>query len=292
MGAAAECLVKNPGSRGAMRERKNKEAAGSSVEPVQLTGKSLLRFRCHRDLACWNACCHGMGIMLAPYDILRLRRRLGMTSGEFLEQYTDSSIHEESGLPTVTLKMGGGGKRGCPFKSEAGCSVYEERPSTCRYYPVGLAALRTKKEEEKQACEERFYFLVREEHCLGHGGEEVWTVDDWREDQGVGRDDEINRDWQTAFLSRSLPQEESLSSRRQALFHMTCYDLDAFRRFVLESSFLDQFEVDPDTVERIRENDKDLLLFALRYMKFFMMIEQTMKPRKGVLENWQERQAD
>ena len=275
-----------------MEDKKN-DTAGGGIEPIQLTGKSRFTFACHKGLSCFTKCCHGMEIILAPYDILRLKKNLAMTSGEFLSRHTVNTTHEESGLPLVVLKMKDEERRPCPFLTESGCSVYEDRPSICRYYPIGLATLRVEKEEEKKGTgEERFYFLVREDHCLGHGEEKEWTIDEWREDQGASRDDEINRDWQSAFLSRALPGQQRIDPKRQALFHLTCYDLDNFRKFVLESPFLEKFEVDRSTVEKIRTDDDELLRFALQYMKFFMMIEETMKPREGTVENWQAKQQE
>ena len=39
---------------------------------------------CHKGIACFNKCCQSIDIMLAPYDILRLKKRLGMCPAEFL----------------------------------------------------------------------------------------------------------------------------------------------------------------------------------------------------------------
>jgi len=262
------------------------------IQPVQLTGKSRFCFNCGPEVACFTKCCHGMEIILAPFDILRLKKRLGLTSPEFLAKYTSPKQHEESSLPLVLLKMGDDEEKTCPFLTDEGCSVYEERPSICRYYPVGLATLRTRPDPEKEAGEERFYFLIQEEHCLGHEEKREWTIDEWRRDQGADSDDEINRDWQAAFLSRTIPGEEREEAQRQSLFYMTCYDLDTFRRFVLESPFLEKFEVEPETVGKIREDDEELLRFALRYMKYLMMMEETMTPKEGVVAQWREKKAE
>ena len=259
------------------------------VEHVQLTGASRFLFRCHDGLSCWGTCCRSMDIMVAPFDVLRLKRRLGVTSGEFLDRYTETKLHEESSLPIIILRTGEGEERKCPFLGDKGCTVYEDRPAICRYYPIGLATLRAKKEEG--ITDERFYFRVREEFCLGHHEEREWTVDEWREDQGASVDDEANADWQRAFLSRALPGEEKIDPRRQSLFMMTCYDLDTFRRFVGESAFLENFEVEPETVEKIMEDDEELLRFGMRYMKYFMMIEETMTPRTGAVEKWKVRKS-
>ena len=87
-------------------EDKKSDTAQSGIEPTQLTGKSRFTFACHKGLSCFTDCCHGMEIILAPYDILRLKKRLGMTSGEFLARHGVDTVHEESGLPLVILKMG------------------------------------------------------------------------------------------------------------------------------------------------------------------------------------------
>jgi len=273
-------------------EENSKKEEQYGVQPVQLTGKSRFRFNCGPEVACFTKCCHGMEIILAPYDILRLKKKLGLTSPEFLLNYTVPKQHEESSLPLVLLKMGDDDEKTCPFLTEKGCRVYEDRPSICRYYPIGLATLRSQPDPEKEAGEERFFFQIKEEHCLGHNEEREWTIDEWRRDQGADSDDEMNRDWQAAFLSRSIPGEERGDAQRQSIFYMACYDLDTFRRFVLESPFLEKFEVDPKTVEKIREDDEELLRFALRYMKYFMMMEETMTPKEGVVDAWRAGKAE
>jgi Fe-S-cluster containining protein len=226
-------------------EETSKKEGGWPVQPVQLTGKSRFCFSCGPEVACFTKCCHGMEIILAPYDILRLKRRLGLTSSEFLLKHTTPTQHEESSLPLVLLKMGDEKEKSCPFLTDKGCSVYEDRPSICRY-----------------------------------------------KDQGADSDDEINRDWQAAFLSRSIPGQERSEPQRQSLFYMTCYDLDTFRRFVLESPFLEKFEVDDETVEKIRKDDEELLRFALRYMKYVMMMEETMTPKEGVVDTWRAKKTE
>ena len=58
------------------------------VVPNQLEGDAVIQFRCHKDIDCFNACCKNIDIMLTPYDIIRLKQRLGITSTEFLREYT------------------------------------------------------------------------------------------------------------------------------------------------------------------------------------------------------------
>ena len=89
--------------------------------------------------ACWNACCSNIDISLTPYDILRLKRRLDLTSTEFLERYTVPYEMEKDGIAGVKLRPVDGGTA-CRFMEPEGCGVYDDRPTACRYYP-GRAAV-------------------------------------------------------------------------------------------------------------------------------------------------------
>ena len=46
------------------------------------------QFACHAGLGCFTQCCSDVNIALTPYDALRLRRRLGISSEEFIERFT------------------------------------------------------------------------------------------------------------------------------------------------------------------------------------------------------------
>ena len=58
--------------------------SGSPVVPQMCDGSKMIQFRCRKGISCWNACCSNIDISLTPYDILRLKQQLGITSGEFL----------------------------------------------------------------------------------------------------------------------------------------------------------------------------------------------------------------
>jgi len=57
------------------------------VEPVRLSLDTKFKFRCHKGIGCFTKCCSNIDIMLTPYDIVRLKRRLGISSGEFLANH-------------------------------------------------------------------------------------------------------------------------------------------------------------------------------------------------------------
>ena len=112
----------------------------SPVMPEMFDGDKVIQFSCHKGIACFNACCKNIDISLTPYDILRLKRRLGITSTEFLELFTLPYEIEKDGIAGVKLRPVEGGSA-CQFMTDEGCSVYEDRPTACRYYPVALLSM-------------------------------------------------------------------------------------------------------------------------------------------------------
>jgi hypothetical protein len=58
------------------------------------------------------------------------------------------------------------------------------------------------------------------------------------------------------------------SPQVQKMFRMACYDLDTFRRFVFQTTFLKRFDIDRDTVARIRTDDLTLLDLALQWVRY------------------------
>jgi Fe-S-cluster containining protein len=110
----------------------------SPIEPVKLCLSDTIQFRCHKEIACFNQCCKHIDILLTPYDILRLKKRLGLTSSEFLAQYTVPYEMDQHGMPGVKIRTADD-NLACPFLQPEGCSVYEDRPSACRYYASGYS---------------------------------------------------------------------------------------------------------------------------------------------------------
>ena len=236
----------------------------SNILPEKLTLDSPLQFACHPGVSCFTACCHNIKIILTPYDILILRRRLNIPAHEFITQYTEPAYLEKTDMPGVQIKLTGD-KNGCPFVTPEGCTVYTDRPSACRYYPVGMADFHEGGTDD--AAEEKFFFLVKEPHCKGHEEPKRWTIRDWRADQGVDVRDEMNKEWLRLIMRRkSFGLQATLSDAAKRMFFMASTDLDTFRKFVFESSFLDTYEVDADTVAKIREDDVELMLFSFRYL--------------------------
>lgn len=249
------------------------------VEPIRLSLDTKFKFRCHKGINCFTRCCSNIEIMLTPYDIVRLKNRLGLTTGEFLSSYAYIEIDEKTSHPFVFLKMNENAERKCPFVKSEGCTIYSDRPANCRYYPVGQASLKKMDDKINEPITEEFYFFIKEPHCLGFSEDSEWTIKSWRDDQGVDVYDDMNRGWKEILFRKNLPGH-SLDDKKQKAFYMACYDLDRFRRFVFESKFLQMFDVDEKTVQKIKNDEIELMKFGFAYTKYILMMEETLKTKK------------
>ncbi len=260
---------------------------GGPVLPVRLKTGDRFAFRCHRQVACWNKCCHDTDITLTPMDILRLSRRFKMRARDFLVQYTRPAIHEQSNLPVAKLKMrGADGLGACVFvDAREGCTVYSDRPASCRYYPLGYATVKL----QDAAGTADFHFLVKEPHCLGHEESKLQSVAEFRREQEVEDYDKVNRGWMDILMKmvswRTLggPGGRDVSPQTQKMFFMVSTDVESFRDFVFKTRFLDSYQVAPETVEKLKTDDERLLALGFDWMKNVMFNEPTIALRETVL---------
>lgn len=253
----------------------------SGIPPEQLSMKSRFKFDCHKGVKCFTDCCRGIDIMLTPYDILTLRKKLDMNSEKFLAIFTNPQILEKADLPVVTLKLLDDERQSCPFVDEKdGCVVYEDRPSTCRYYPIGVGNLSYSGEE---GTKDEFFFKIKESHCFGFDEDKEWTIEEWREDQGVDLRDEVNDGWMELIVrKKSLPPSMKLSEEAKKMFFLVCYNIDKFHEFVFKSTFLKRIQLSEEKVKEIEADDVKLLQFGFDWLKatFFQVEDDRFKPKK------------
>lgn len=74
-----------------------------------------------------SRCCYHKRIQVNPYEILRLARNRGMSTGEFI----DACLEPDG--PFLRVRDSGA----CVFLSPTGCDVHRDRPLPCRTYPLG-----------------------------------------------------------------------------------------------------------------------------------------------------------
>lgn len=237
----------------------------------------VFRFGCHPKVSCFNRCCADVNILLTPLDVLRLARRSGMSTREFLDRHTLVPITKDLHLPVVMLRMGDEPEKRCPFSTADGCGVYEDRPWACRMYPLGMAIPPARAGVEPQPV----YFLFEDDFCKGPLEPQQWTVDSWRASQGVPAREAAEAGFREIVSHPWFIGGRTLDPKRMEMFFMASYDLDSFRAFVFESTFLQRFAVEDQLVERLRTDDEALLQFAFRWLRFALFGETTMTVRNS-----------
>jgi Fe-S-cluster containining protein len=253
----------------------------SPTLPTVLSPESKLKFSCYKGISCFNACCKQSDITLVPYDVLRLKKHLGMTSEEFLNAHTVPYPMDQDQVPGLKMKTDETGA--CLFLDpENGCTVYEDRPTVCRYYPLAVLNIREKDSSEPQTQ----YSLVVEDHCKGHEEDREITVEEYRKEQGCDEFDFYNQEWYELILKKKSagpgvgkPSEMSLQ-----LFFMASYNTDMFRRFVLSDKFRASYDIPGETYEQIEEDDVALLQFGYKLMRQALFGEKIIPEKPGVWE--------
>ncbi len=190
----------------------------------EITDQEVFQFNCQPGVKCFTDCCRQLELALTPYDVIRLRRHLNITSREFLEQYALVEWQEGDVFANVYLGMVDDGHVSCPFVSDKGCAVYGGRPGACRTYPLGRAAF-----QQPDGSHGSFHVLLREDHCHGFAEGDEQTIGRWTQGQGLQAYNQMN-DAMIAILHNPEVTKGFIPTPEQRdLFINTLYDIDAFR---------------------------------------------------------------
>lgn len=231
-------------------------------------GNDEFQFSCHAGVDCFMSCCKNVDMILYPYDILRLKNCLKIDSESCMRLYTRLVKGEHPYFPAVMLKLNDDEEKACPFLAEGGCSVYHERPSACRTYPLERAVDRT---SARGRCRD-YYFLTAHGYCLGHQEENFYSVTQWIREQQLQEYNNMNDRWSeldTLFATNPWKGEGSAGPKQQMAF-MVCYDVDGFRALALRQQLFDQFRLTRNQKERLQSDDSMLLHFGFEWLKFFL----------------------
>jgi hypothetical protein len=138
--------------------------------------------------------------------------------------------------------------------------------------------------QEEQSAEE-FYFVVKEPHCKGFEEDKTWTIREWRKDQGVDVRDKMNKGWMEIVMRRkSFGFQATLSDQAKRMFFMASTDTDQFRSFIFDSSFLRTYDVDQEILDRIKDDDNELLLFSYKVLASMLFGTEDIKVKPDVLK--------
>ena len=250
-----------------MKETTN---ADENKKPLRMEADHVFQFNCSPGVNCFPQCCQDVTIVLTPYDVLKLKNSLGISSDEFLDKYTIILSKKNRLIPMVVLKMNEDTKR-CPFVSESGCSVYTDRPWPCRMFPLDMNDDGT------------FRLITDSSLCKGLNENEKLRISEWLVGQGVPIYDEVN----TLFSEVTNPlRAQTLdidNPKIHQMIFMSLYNLDKFREFIFKSTFLDRFELDKTKLEKLKRSDLELLKFAFDWIKFGIFGQKTLQVKSDAI---------
>ena len=215
-------------------------------------------FDCHPGVPCFTDCCRHLELALTPYDVLRLRKATQLDSAQLHQRYLIKEQTEEDVFPHFYLTMVDDGKGSCIFVSKQGCSIYEHRPSACRTYPLGRAAVRHENEIEE------FYVLLQEPHCKGFGERTIQTIASFCETQKLGVYNRFNDMVTEIQQHEKIRQGMRLNHQQAELYTMALYDLDTFREKFARGNIA-TYDLVRDPAEL--DDDENLLMFGIAWLK-------------------------
>jgi len=234
----------------------------------RLQDGEVFSFRCHEGLECFTRCCRNLNLFLYPYDVLRLKNRLGISSEQFLDSYVDIVLRESNSFPDVLLRMVENEERTCPFLNDRGCSVYPDRPDTCRTFPLEQGIVF----QGKAGAAKDVYFFKPPDFCLGQHELQEWTSETWAQDQGAVFYHRMTAKWaeiKAMFQNDPWGREGPYGSKAKMAF-MASYNLDTFRDFVFHSTFLKRYKVKTGVLKKIKTDDAEFMKFGFGWIRFFV----------------------
>jgi uncharacterized protein len=241
-------------------------------------GGSTFKFACHSGVSCFTRCCRKLELPLYPYDILRLKNRLKISSEDFLNRYAGVVKGGNPCFPSVIMVMANNAEKTCPFLAEEGCTVYEDRPTACRTYPLERAVDR----ETSSGRPDEYYFMTDHEYCKGHDEEREWTVKEWVRDQNIQYFNQMDDLWaelDTLFADSRTWRGEGSGGPRQLLAFMACYNIDRFKEYIADHNLLDQFRLDKTRRKLIETDDEAVLKFGFDWLKLVLAGIPTLRQK-------------
>jgi uncharacterized protein len=232
--------------------------------PVGL--EDLINFNCSSENSCFNECCRDLNQALTPYDILRLKNSLDLSSQKFLKNYTSLHYGPESGLPVIEFKPNPGTGHECPFVTPEGCSVYEDRPASCRMYPLARAVARSRETGEIG----EYFALIEEPHCKGFGRQSKQKAKEWLKGQNVEKHNQENDKLMELISLKNQVLPGKLEGALSDKFYLALYNLDEFRKEVVNNDLLKEFKIHEDIKRKIKTDDEALLNLGLEWVKYML----------------------
>ncbi len=239
-------------------------------------GKNEFNFDCHPDVPCFTNCCKKVELILYPYDVIRLKNALKIDSEKFIHEHVNVIKGNNPYFPSIMLKLGD--DEFCPYLEKSGCTVYMDRPSACRTYPLERAVDRT---NPKAGRPQDYYFLTNHEYCHGHKESRNFSVKSWLRNQRIDEFNNANDLWteMDTLFAENPWKGEGVGGPKQQMAFMISYNIDGFRRFCDERQAYKQFKLNKDERRRIDKDDLELQKFGFEWLKLILTGKSSLVAR-------------
>ena len=187
-----------------------------------------------------------------------------MTSSEFLRQYTDIVVIPGKTLPLVQLRMNEEDDKKCYFVRPNGCLYYDDRPWACRMFPLD------------ERPEGGFNISPQSHRCNGLEKGDDWAVREWLMDQGATQSKEADGSFDAPSAHQFLGEVDIEIELSMQMIVSSLWDVDGFRNMVLNSSFLDKFDLDQERIDAIKIDDVAMLDLGYDWVRFGLFGQKTL----------------
>lgn len=217
-------------------------------------------FGCHPGVPCFTECCRQLDLALTPYDVLRLSKRLSLSGDGFLARYAVIEYAGGEAFPQVYLGMVDDGRASCPFVSEKGCAVYEDRPGACRAYPLGRGSF-----VDCHGRQREMHVLLTEPHCHGFAEAAIHTSQEWQTAQGLADYNAMNDRLLVLLQHRRLKAGWRPDPAQSELYLDSLYRLEKFKSQALAGQ-LPELEAITGELPQEETDDQAFLLSAITWL--------------------------
>lgn len=230
-------------------------------ELTPLARDDTFEFACHSNVSCFNHCCRDLSQALTPYDVLRLKKNLGMTTQTFFERYAEIRVGPATGLPVASLRFSPDRERRCPFVTAEGCSVYVDRPASCRIYPL----VRVMRRSRSDGSLVEQFALLHEPHCCGFEQKQRQSVRQWIERQLLDAYHAASDELLELIAMKNQLRPGPLSHKHQQLVQMACYDLETLKAHASDGQLEGMDSPHMNPIPEM-QNDEAWLKWSIKYI--------------------------